>query len=63
MATTKDYHGRQVAKDYGARGDIQSSQGGFTGSGMSGGASGAADYSTTNAGKVGDCDSTGSSGY
>ena len=38
--------------DYGSHGDIgQSSEGGFTGSGMSGGASGA-DYSTTSTGNT-----------
>ena len=51
-------------KDYGSHGDIgQSSQGGFTGSGMSGGASGSAEYETTSTGNTGDCDSGGPSGY
>lgn len=46
-------------RDYGSHGDIgQSSQGGFTGSGMTGGASNAS-YSTSSADSVGDADSGG----
>ncbi len=52
-----------LTKDYGAHcGAGQASQGGFTGSGMSDGASGG-DYSTNNAGNTGDCDSAGATGY
>jgi hypothetical protein len=41
LAATKAYHGGQIPYAPGDTG--QSSQGGFTGSGMSGGASGSAD--------------------
>lgn len=50
-------------KDYGSHGDIgQSSQGGFTGSSMSGGASNA-EYTTNSADNMGDADSMGPSDY
>ena len=50
-------------KDYGSHGDIgQSSCGGFTGSGMSGGAAGA-DYETESVGDTPDADSQGPTGY
>jgi hypothetical protein len=52
----------QITKDYGSHGIAYSSQGGLTGSGMSGGAGGA-DYTTTNEGLVGDSDSQGPTGY
>jgi hypothetical protein len=48
-----------TVKDYGAHGTGYSSGGGLTGSGMSGSASGGADYMTTNEGLVGDSDSGG----
>jgi hypothetical protein len=47
----------QIAADDGGHGIGQSSQGIFTGSGMSGGASGA-DYETTSVGSTPDADST-----
>jgi hypothetical protein len=49
----------QIAADYGGHGIGQSSQGGFTGSGMSAGA----DYETTSTGNTGDADSQGATGY
>jgi len=49
-------------KDYGGHGIGESSGGDFTGSGMSGGASGA-DYTTTPTGNTGDADSGNPSGY
>jgi hypothetical protein len=49
----------QRTADYGGHGTGYNSQGGFTGSGMQGGASGSADYSTTNQGTTGDADSAG----
>jgi hypothetical protein len=59
------YHGtdpNNQTTDYGSHGTGYSSQGGFTGSGMSGGAAGA-DYQTTSADSVGDADSAGAAGY
>ena len=51
-------------KSYHNPGDIgYASQSGFTGSGMSGGASGSAEYETTSTGNTGDCYSGGPSGY
>jgi len=50
-------------KDYGAHGIGESGAGDFTGSGMSGGASGNADYTTTSTGNTGDADSGNPSGY
>ena len=53
----------RIAADYGAHGEGQSSRGGFSGSGMSGGAASNAEYSTTNTGNTADSDSQGSSEY
>jgi hypothetical protein len=52
-----------VTRDYGGHsGQGQVSGGSFTGSGMTGGASGA-DYESSSQDSVGDADSTGSTGY
>jgi|ERR1700733_3601065 hypothetical protein len=57
LNATKAYHGGQIP--YAPGGAGQSSQGGFTGWGMSGGASGSADYFTTDVGGTADADSGG----